>query len=113
MKAVRVGAVAAVFVGGITIGCGSWETGSSSTSTTQADDDRFSIDEVDQAVAAGKSARTNVKDVAGNTVVRVAFVERHNEVLVAASVTLPPAPESIHGFHIHANRAADRGPGGG
>jgi len=113
MKHARVGAVAAVFVGGITLGCGSWETGSSSSSTTQAGDDRFSIDEVDQAVAAGKAAQTNVKDVAGNTVVRVAFVERKSEVLVAASVTLPPGAESIHGFHIHANRAADGGPGGG
>jgi len=104
-----IGAVAAVFVGGMTLGCGSWET----SSTPSTDDQGFAISEVDQAIAAGRAARTTVKDAAGNTIAQVAFVGRGGDTLVAARVTLPAAPESIHGFHIHANMAADGGPGGG
>jgi Cu-Zn family superoxide dismutase len=107
-----IGAVAAVFLGGMTLGCSSWETGSSPAPTP--DDEGFLVSEVDQELANGRAAQTRVHDVAGNVIARVAFVQRRGgETLVAASVTLPPGPESIHGFHIHANTTADGGPGGG
>jgi Cu-Zn family superoxide dismutase len=104
------GAIGAVFLGGISLGCSSWETGST---TTAPEEEGFLNGEVDQAVSNGRAAQATVKDAAGNTVARVAFVARRTDTLVAVTGTLPAGPESIHGFHVHSNLAADGGPGGG
>src|SRR6185295_5242345 len=104
-----IGAVGVLFFGGMTVGCGSWEAASTSP---PAGEEGFLVDEVNQELAKGKAAHTVVKDAAGNTIGKVAFVLRHNDTLVAAQMTLPAGPESIHGFHVHANTAADGGPGG-